>query len=443
MNRFSEARAWAQQAFPHQNAETVTERPWAITVRLLSVDQVAYLKIIPGKHRHCVQFTEAVADIGEGQTPRVIATDKSRGFLLLADHGGYDLDNYVSVAQRDEYLRGYAMLQGRAAASTKLTAILPSIALDNIVPQFLDFLNTESAKTDPSTTGAAYFLGRRAAKRYYEAFSAVQQQLEQFVGLAKALPQTLCHCDLRPQNIAIDTNGRYLFFDWDDASIGPVGFSLHTQFSGCCRAYIALNHTDDLAQNTNIKRDSRLLKAYMSGIEEAGLAEADLLHRNLASSICAGALHYLLSYSDYPDDSQSYQKTIRNILKRRLSDLLDLCQFLVSDDPKASKRLAEVFAETGRPHRASALYKQCQHPDNPPITSDFVSSDNATTNLDSASSNAFPTLGLNKDEIQTSHLRENGTELGANLFSKHCAGETSDVPKISIARAIAKTGIRS
>jgi aminoglycoside/choline kinase family phosphotransferase len=232
MNRFSEARAWAQQAFPHQNAETVTERPWAITVRLLSVDQVAYLKIIPGKHRHCVQFTEAVADIGEGQTPRVIATDKSRGFLLLADHGGYDLDNYVSVAQRDEYLRGYAMLQGRAAASTKLTAILPSIALDNIVPQFLDFLNTESAKTDPSTTGAAYFLGRRAAKRYYEAFSAVQQQLEQFVGLAKALPQTLCHCDLRPQNIAIDTNGRYLFFDWDDASIGPVGFSLHTQFTG-------------------------------------------------------------------------------------------------------------------------------------------------------------------------------------------------------------------
>ena len=416
----SDAIAWARQFFVHEAVDEVANHPWGRTLKLSHDKSQAYLKMIPSGKPHRIKIAQILADQCPLKVPGVIATDAERGLLLLADHGGRDLGRNVTDLQRNAILGEYAEIQSRAKSSSVLFSALPRVDLPRLVPDFLDFLSPEPLQHADGRVNASYFLGRSSAKRYQAVFSELAERLDAFIMLASPLPVTLSHGDLRPQNIAVGEDGHFIFYDWDDASIAPLGLSLHTQFSGCCRPYVALSASDK-DSTPQVERDRKLLDGYINAA--AVIAKPAVLQEELPSAICAGVLYYLMSYRDYPGESYNYRRTIRSILKNRLSDLMDLCQLLVvvDDDVEASRQLAKVYSENGRDHRARLLDLSLEN-QNSNFNQQVVHT--AKTDIQKVVSNSdapgvFPTLFFAQEELRTGKPSNETIERGVSLFRRH------------------------
>lgn len=352
-----EAVAWARGRFAVDDAECIGQSPWARTHRLTGPSGVAYLKIVPLHQKRQLQRTALVAERLPEHVPRVLAVDSDRGWLLSQTHGGRDLGYDASGADLESVADAYARLQARAASWTDVRGRFRSVEVLAQPDLLLDFLARQTTAVGghaPSEVGADYFLGPDDAQRYHRLLQRRLALLNAHIAPAAALPDTLAHGDLRPPNVALLDSGQCVLMDWDDMAIGPAGLCLHGLFQGCTLPTILLAR---LASGLALPESdtARLTLAYLDALSASGYAPHDVLLRGLPGAMCAGQMRFIVTFGRFPGESGRSDSA--DTLRSRLSDLLDLCDWLATRQPDTTLEYARDYAEQGEAPRAQRLYQ--------------------------------------------------------------------------------------
>jgi tetratricopeptide (TPR) repeat protein len=362
-----QAFSWAKSHFSFENHELLRDAPWARTYRLLDGRQKAYLKLLPEQQASVLPPVAHFAAQFPRHVPKIIACDREQGWLLTADHDSSILTYESPEADQRKLLRTYARLQVEAFRMPDLLAGFDQPDLTTLLPAFLDFLKpvNNASTAAQGQVGAAYYIGRGEARRYYRTLSNRRALLKRHMAPASALPLTVNHGDLRPPNAAIAADGACILCDWDDAFAGPAGMSLHAMFSGCFKPTVLLTEKGEAARAVAGDHRARRMDAYIDVLLTSGYADEPTLRHALPASICAGVLQYLLNFAKFPDDSRSYRKAVERSIRRRLSDLLDLCDLLSSRERLTALEHAEDYEEIGQTRRAQHLLEDylADHPD--------------------------------------------------------------------------------
>ena len=182
-------------------------RAWSITMRLRTSRGPVWFKANPPRSRFEAALTRALSEWAPGQVLTPLAIDAARGWSLLPDGGPVvgatlDLDGWA------ELLRQYAMLQRASAAHVpEMLAIgVPDLRADRLLAEFDELV---------------------AAARIDLPGSARPKVIDWCAQLAASpVPATLDHSDLHEGQIFTGSDGRFVFFDWGDASIGHPFSSL-------------------------------------------------------------------------------------------------------------------------------------------------------------------------------------------------------------------------
>lgn len=354
-----EAIEWALAHLPGGRAEPVSTMPWARLYVLRNELQSLYLKILPQQTSTSVKGSAAIAGRFPAQLPEVVALEPARGWLLSRDHAGrtlgYDSENDDLIA----LVGTYARLQAAAARDSGLLQSLRAIDTATLLPRLLAFLEpaaeTGAASDLDESRGAVvaeYFLGRKAAGRYHRLLSRRLPLLAAHLEGVEALPPTLNHGDLRPPNAAITANGDCVLFDWDDALTGPAGLSLHGLFSGCTRPAILLSGSA-VAQAAASTPAGQRIRAYVDALAEAGYAGRSMLERHLPAAICCGMIQFILDFGRF--SGETGRRDVGGTMRSRLSDLLDLCDWLGSRDRVTAMELVEDYVAHGDGHRGQRM----------------------------------------------------------------------------------------
>lgn len=325
----AEALRWAHSRFDCTRSELLTHATWAKTYRLTAPDAEAYLKIVPSQQAARLNPLAALAAHFHAQLPKLLAHDASQGWTLAAAHGAVAMTYGSADADIENLVCTYARMQVEAAGLPALFAGLPQPEIASLPAQLLHFLASPVTVATAADTvvGAAYFIGPADAARYERLLQHHLPVLQQHISGASELPLTLNHGDLRPPNAAIAADGRCIILDWDDAMVGPAGLSLHALFSGCSVPTVLLSGSaaaEAAAHTPNAQR----LNAYINTLADGGYADAATLRRVLPATACAGQMQFLLNFARFPGEQG--RGGVRDTLLSRLSDLLDLCDHLVS-----------------------------------------------------------------------------------------------------------------
>jgi len=178
----------------------VRERVWATTSRIPTADGAVWFKVCAESH---LFEAELVASLARGRPdllPRVLASDASRGWLLMADAGTPfdELGNPPELWLR--LLPRYAELQREA--------IVPSSVPDRTLPRWSE-LYDELAGSEVPLEAAEVERLRRFAPRFAELCGELASH---------GLPAAVQHDDLHQKNAFVDGD-RLRIVDWGDASL--------------------------------------------------------------------------------------------------------------------------------------------------------------------------------------------------------------------------------
>lgn len=408
------ALGWAQDHFPFQSHDIVTNHPWARTLRLQGENGPAFLKIVPNAKDAPKLALPKIAKYLKAQVPQLISSDPGAGFFLYQDHEGRALETPQNAETRQAILTHYADLQTSALKHPDLLAALPRLRREQQYDRLMAFLTVPEEDTAPGIT-AAYFLRDSTVRRYHGIFASVADMFGRFLTADYYLRPTINHCDLRFKNVALKPDGKLVIFDWDDAVCAPPGLSLHALFSGSAGPYAALCAGEISAKTGMAQQDRFILDKYVDQLCANGDYEKDQLVAALPAIICVGVIHYILAFADYPVTSQRQRDRIGKNIRRRLSDLMTLAQMLVVSEPAALPDFAEALRAAGRTERADrviALKTSRAGPDEPTI--DFAKG--LTT---SDAPGVFPTLTLTAAEQTDRQLTTASRDLGVALFQRH------------------------
>lgn len=341
----ADALAWAARHWPAAEAETVGRNNWAATYRLDGTDGPAWLKVVPAHQQAQLPAIAAVARRFPGAVPAVLALAPGQGWLLLADHGGEAIDgedeDLVAVAE------AYGRLQAEAAGDADLLGALRRVVLADELPALLDFLRRDAAQT-----GAAHFIGEAAAARYARLIGRRADLLAALVARAARLPVTLDHGDLHGGNVAWGADGGTVFYDWDELAAGPAGLSLHGLLSGSTTGAVVLRRLaagEPVAEST----EAAVLRAHVDALVAGGYAPRALLLEALPGAMAAGQMRFITSFGRYPGEAGL--EAAGDTLTRRLSDLLDLCDWLASQAADTAFAMADDYEAAGEWSRAQRL----------------------------------------------------------------------------------------
>ena len=424
-----DALAWAGSIQPFETSETITERPWATTLRLTGSGGSSYLKILKSDVSRRARLLNSISDHFGAETPRLFASDESAGFLLYQDHGGDDLGRSADASSMADILVQYAKLQSVAPERPSLSASLPVLVASDQFSRLMRFL-VRDPSSGPALDGsvdASFFVGERSAGRYARVFGSVERVFRDFLATADSLPITINHCDLRPQNVARRPDGSLTIFDWDDAVLGPPGLSLHTFFSGCTRPCLALSEEEPKNPSRHLAEDRELLSAYLDQLSLSQKFPRPRLAAALPAAICAGVINYIAGFGEYPIDSDRLREKIGKSIRRRLSDLINLAQHLVRSDDEARKQLIAALEETGRTKRAAALKMPATDQGKPNSKRAESLSSNVAPRLselereiaESDRDGVFPAIDVSDEERETARLSLFNRSIGPALFERH------------------------
>ncbi|MBL8328383.1 MAG: phytanoyl-CoA dioxygenase family protein [Rubrivivax sp.] len=340
----SDAIAWACAAWPAAAVHTISQRNWASTYLLSTETASAYLKVLPLSQSAQVRRYALLAERFAREMPRLLASDPDKAWMLLEAHGGTAFQGEPEEAA--EVATALARLQMKAASDADLLARLQPIRLADAITELLAFLERPA-----EAWGVAHFVGPEAANRYTRLIRSRADLLAQLVARAEGLPQTVSHGDLHLGNAARHADGRVVFFDWDELAVGPAGLCLHGLMSGCAVAVALLRR---MAEGTQAPQtvEGRVIEAYVDVLAKGGYAPRATLLDALPGALCAGQMRFLASFGRYPGDADV--SAAAGTLSQRLSDLLDLCDWLASKDPARAIAAADEYeaqAEWARAHR--------------------------------------------------------------------------------------------
>ena len=322
---------WARSHREIESHHLIQEHPWADTYRLTRGSREWFLKIVKGSSAAKLHHSKEISKAVGTRTPLVIACNAEKGWLLSEHHGGSPLDRKISTQEKVELLEQYAETQCAIYKAQKIK--LSIVDADDVFQNLTDFL--KSTKNSPSMDGclkADSFLSEEEAENYRAAFLNKEKFWNEFLNQSSCLPNFVEHCDLRTANVARKQGGQLVFYDWDDAAIGPLGLSLHAQFSGCSRVYVALQSKSTNTPQT--KTDRIALAQYAKPFINAGLSDRESLRAGLPASAAMGVMRYIVSFGDHVVEDSSARKTIAKNIRKRLDDLIHLSQLAEIKRPK-------------------------------------------------------------------------------------------------------------
>ncbi|MGB1311638.1 MAG: phytanoyl-CoA dioxygenase family protein [Leucothrix sp.] len=407
-----ETSLWFKTTFPNASLVLLLNHPWAKTWKVFDNDQVYFLKQLGHHEPQKIRNAKHISTLFKHTVPAIIKHNPELSVMVAAHHKGRELQSRSK--HRHLVLTSYAKLQRKAIKHSTRLSQLPHFATDNIYQHFLNFLHPQALSNKPRYVNADYFIGESKSAQYYALFVSLTPLFETALQNLSTLPQTINHCDLRPPNMAIRPDKSLTIFDWDDAKWGPVGLSLHAQFSGCLRPYLALLAPPN-ALSAQQQTDKKHLDAYIDVFVKSNISNRQTLRDNLPASIVAGTLSYLLDFTHYASAGDRLRKTIGKNITKRLESLLDFIDAVSSTDEPKAKQLATSYFKHLRDNRLNALQKSFKQPllDLPNY--------NDTAIRDAQKPDVFPTIKISDFERQQGVCSKQNTILATKIYREHGA----------------------
>lgn len=359
---------WSGQFLNLKKTEQISNNPWGKTFKISHDAGIAYLKILPAALASAAKTTPYLASKHPQTIPAAIKADPDNGLLLLAGHGGKDFKEKPSESDRVNILSTYATIQARGVEDSELISITPKLAIDTLVDDLLKFLTPggDLPQLHGAVIGADYFFSSSRCKTYASLVNKRAPMLRKILARTDALPLTVNHCDLRYANAAKDKQGNPILYDWDEAVVGPAGLSLHAMFSGCSSLFTTLKPYRVLENPERSRQTRREIMAYINALSDQGYADVDTLTDCIGPASLAGMIYYITGFCRFPKDSERYKRAVRRNLGKRLSDLLDVCDFLCISENIDVMDFVNDYIDYKRTPRAQYLLMQHlrHHPDN-------------------------------------------------------------------------------
>lgn len=334
---------WAKVYAAYTEAHCVRSTPWSTVYQLSASPHDYWLKILPPQDQAKLHVSVAISEAFPGYLPKVIASDPAHGCLLMADHAGETLRYSRQRTHYDTVLCRYGEMQAASIQQKALLSTLPRTRAKDTYQALLQFLS------DPE--GAARYIGERKAAYYHQSVKPLTSLFRSFLKRSDRLPVTLNHNDLRPSNSAYQASSKTLIiFDWDEASSGPCGLSLHALFSGCSAIYDTLHQSktaDECRQNDPV------LGRYIERLIECDAADWQQLRVGLPASSCLGMMHYINSFQDYQSTEADERRQIAKNIRKRLDNLLDIAERLVLDAQQDPRPLLKHYFKYQQSRRAN------------------------------------------------------------------------------------------
>lgn len=250
-------------------------RPWSTVLTVPTRGGTVFFKASAGDLTHETAVTQALARWLPGDLPEVLAADSERGWMLMAN-GGTRFREVLAAEQDlgrwEAALPRYAELQMVVAEHLdELLALgIPDRRLAVLPSRFVEVLD----ETEAHMIGHPDGLTTAEYRRLLELAPLHAERCQRLA--AFGIPESIHHGDLHDGNIFLQ-DGRYLFFDWGDASAAHPFFSLRT-------AFVSLENTLGLAEDA--PEFDRLRDAYLEPWTRVGsppeLLEAFDLARRLS-----------------------------------------------------------------------------------------------------------------------------------------------------------------
>ncbi len=366
-DRTQEALHWAGQFLNLKKSERISNNPWGKTFKITHDNGTAYLKILPAALSSAAVTTPYLAKQFPNAIPAAIKSDPDKRFILLAGHKGKDFIYKPSEVDRIDILSTYATIQAGCANDSDLISMTPGLAIDTLLDDLIKFLTPggDLPQLQGAAIGANYFFSSSRCKNYASLISKRAPMLGKILQPTSALPLTVNHCDLRYANAAIDKQGNSIIYDWDEAVTGPAGLSLHAMFSGCSSIFKTLQPNKVLENPETSRQTRREISAYINTLSDQGYADVGTLNRSIAAASLAGMIYYITGFCRFPRKNDSYRRAVRRNLSKRLSDLLDVCDFICVSENFDVLEFANHYIDYGRSSRAKGLLMQHlrHHPD--------------------------------------------------------------------------------
>jgi hypothetical protein len=219
----AEAHAWiGAQLTPTGEIEQPHVRPWSTVMRVPTAEGPVWFKANMESLRYEVAIVEVLADERPDAVPALLAVDRERGWMLMAD-AGERLREIVarerSIERWLDVLRLYAGIQiDLVPRAEELLALgVPDMRLAVLPARLEAFLN-----------------------RYQGQLGDVEQQVRaRLRWIAEAceklgsygIAETIQHDDFHDGQVFV-RDGRYLLMDWGDACIAHPFFTLSVTLEG-------------------------------------------------------------------------------------------------------------------------------------------------------------------------------------------------------------------
>jgi hypothetical protein len=254
-------------------------RAWTrgCVLRVATTAGVLYFKAVPRAFTHEPVLTRVLSQRHPQHTPKVLAVDVERGWMLMRDMGGTPLNQYQAIDQWEAALHTFGRVQVDMVTRTaSLIGIgCPDRHVDELMWQI-----------DRLVADKAALIGGLAdlSSTEFEAFAAFAPTLKRlgYDLMAYDIPLSLEHGDLWSGNIRV-TEDQHVYFDWSNSSVSHPFFDL-VLFLG--------DIEDELPQVPDAR--TRLRDAYLAAWTAYEPMERLVQAFELAQPLAA--LHYALVY---------------------------------------------------------------------------------------------------------------------------------------------------
>ena len=278
---FAAARTWIDDQLRYQGLLRVGPveqvRSWerGCVLRVPTMKGALYFKALPAVFGHEIPLIELLAASHPDAVVSLLAVDRDRHWMLMADMGDLSLDRVANPARWEEALGRFARLQLATAAAPDALIDLgcPDRRIEAL-PEHID--SFFAAFPDyPGLSDEDVARLRALAPTLKDACAALARY---------RIPATLEHGDFWPGNVMISDDA-YIYFDWSNSSPSHPFFSL-TLFLEFDNIPQALMADPDLPL--------RLRDAYLAPWAEYGAPDDRIRAFELARKV--GPLHLALLY---------------------------------------------------------------------------------------------------------------------------------------------------
>lgn len=219
----AEAHAWiGAHLTPTGEIEQPHVRPWSTVMRVPTADGPVWFKANTESLRYEAAIVEVLADERSDAVPALLAVDRERGWMLMADAGDRLREIVAHERSLERWLDVLPLYAGVQVdlvprAEELLALGVPDMRLAVLPAKFEAFLNRYQGQL-----GAAEQQARARLPWIAEACEKLGSY---------GIPETIEHDDFHDGQVFV-REGRYVLMDWGDACIAHPFFTLSVTLEG-------------------------------------------------------------------------------------------------------------------------------------------------------------------------------------------------------------------